>query len=296
MSDKVSQSQPEVDARSQGQVVHEKLANNIVAESDLRGALLALDSFLNTANCSIEKAVDENGAVGKLPPNVLEQSQSSFKSNLQRVVSSVADENYFNRFVVREVADEVIMSDDDDSDCERTDTEENDFEYDEEELLDIEAVKRAEELRSQMRTASEKVGKLRGAVVSKALSLSAREIGLLVGRQNREDNVDVDHLVESLWEPKFEGEAQQKQRQELEDAFRALRLQLGSVQQELPPKQEQIQTTLQAVREGLERERNESRTELAIRSQLMQRTDGSARNDCVEMSAEERLASIFAAL
>ena len=237
-----------------------KPRNNLVAESDLQGALKAIEiSFQELKNKALEQETDENGTA--VLSILLKRAQESLVSHVQRLVEPVSDAAYHEH-----LQRNIVEDDSDDSEQESDDDEPiSDDEFEEEELLDREVLQRARVLRQQVREASERASKLRSSVTDRAVSVAQREAALLVGPTNKPMKpYDAAAMARRLEQP-FSGEKSEKL-MEMEESLKSLTLSLQEMDGKVPDTMETLQETIDTIQMAMEQGTSLSQTERAIRS------------------------------
>lgn len=252
-----------------------KPSNNLVAESDLKATLGGIDECLE----GWKQKAEENASMNTL----LESAQVSLKTNLQRLVVSVPDDDYYQhlcRNITAEV-DQDDMSDEDD------DEPISDDEYDPEQLLDAEVLQRARVLRQQVREASERVHRLRASVTERAVSVAQREATLLVGtcKSNQNDKPYNADAVAAAFRQPFDGQKSAKL-VEMEESLQSLLTQLKEMDIKVPDTMETLQETIDTINTALGAH-TLSQTEHAIRSRS---NEGAAMNPNLTIPIAARLA------
>lgn len=138
--------------------------NNVVSQSDYQAALEALaETFQN---------IDETDPIAR---DLYQATHDSLVENLARVVQPVENSAYHAWIDPYHVVEDESDDDDEEQEQEATEEQEEDVgeqpdgqEIDEEDLLDINASQKAQQLRSQVRTLSERIQLIRERVLKKA--------------------------------------------------------------------------------------------------------------------------------
>jgi len=178
-------------------------SNTLVAESDLHALLEAMDErmeeLLTKVSSSTNNPLDP---AAERQREYLLQCRDSLRQNIGRIVEPISDEAFhmyrvqasknnnesslpiINASIHANGNDEKVESVvEHDEKEEENDDDDDDYEWDEEDLLDPQALQRVRELRQEARTQAAHVQAIRNEVVQKALDLAERQVQLLRRRQ-----------------------------------------------------------------------------------------------------------------
>jgi len=178
-------------------------SNTLVAESDLHALLEAMDErmeeLLTKVSSSTNNPLDP---AAERQREYLLQCRDSLRQNIGRIVEPISDEAFhiyraqasknnnesslpiINAGIHANGNDEKVESvvEHDEKEEENDDDDDN-YEWDEEDLLDPQALQRVRELRQEARTQAAHVQAVRNEVMQKALNLAERQVQLLRRRQ-----------------------------------------------------------------------------------------------------------------
>ena len=153
--------------------------NNLVAQSDLQKALDALGEHFENQQTPCTMEIDgkinnaNNFHLTTAGNHVLRACSSSLQENLIRMVQAVPDDDFQNALDKHHPPEDLVKKRDqfipenkDDEKYEVLDQDE--FQFEEEDLLDPKAIQQAKELRTKVRFLSESVQKLRRSVIQRA--------------------------------------------------------------------------------------------------------------------------------
>ena len=279
------------------------------------------DEATKTTTMSNENKKNDGADLDESPRCTMrERVKSSFESNLRRILEPLPDDEYYETFVKEEYEelqpidpnDDVVDGDDgNDTDREnrkaRTESQPIPHpprvEYDEEELLDREALSRAKQLREEVRVASAEVSTVRAAVVERATSMSQRETSLLLGglamTAGRDSKEQFD--LKGLWQrikdeqnrldvDEGENRLGDNRRETLERLVTALEL----LDRDLPATHGRLSRMLQTVHRGTDGVKSLSQTETAIRTRSSTDFDHGAVNaENASLPPDMAIASVF---
>lgn len=248
------------------------MANNLVADSDLRAVLQAIDNKLQES-CKEEMELYK----------MFQRASASLQENINNIVTAIPSEEYGVYTRVNHLDEKEEEIEDEEEDCVLS---EDSIEYDEEELLDLDAFERARGLRRQVREAAARVIKIRQDTTDKAVKLAHRKVSLIVGENDSSTEVfDVEAFQSRLNEIVCS-----KEHDELRQAFDSLSQSLEEMELEIPQKSEALQTTVETIEEGLAKQKFLSRTEEAIVSRESEGPTNEPVSVIVEMNGAQRLA------
>lgn len=249
-----------------------RFSNTSVAESDYKAALNGLDEYYSTTDNKLAK-----------------DSQSSLVSNIKRMINLIPDRD-FDRHV-----GSYHYSEDDDCVNERQDVstfndlddsyqlmEDEGDEYDDEDLLDPQALEQAQKLREQVRQIAQRIYNLRDSVVGRALGLA--ESPMIA------DNRPLTTIPREL--------STLKQNESGESitasALNSLRNRLSVSQlKQLPNKLRAFQDTLETIQTETRDDKPMSQTEKAILSQDDDDTNDRVSSEMSESSPQKKLTNFF---
>ena len=262
--------------------------NTLVAESDLQAAMQGLEERLKR---SLSK-YDDGDAVPSDNQNtrrLLQECGNSLKRNIERIVQPVTDEA-FHVFVKRN-------DDNDEDDGTKTEdagdsyetTNEEEEEYDEEDLLDPEAVQRVKELRQKIRAQAASVQKVRQEVLEQAVTIGQRQVHLWLGKYGDSSKAQAEIEVAAL-----DTTRSRKQVDEMHESVANMVTALHEIGKEIPDKLSSLQETVAAIEKSLSRkeEGTLSQTERAILSRDEDVAMG-LMNEVSDISPEKRLANFL---
>jgi len=228
--------------------------NNLVAESDLIAAVQAVrDRIASTKGSSVELQ------------HLLQECEHSLVQNIQRVVQPVTDEA-FHMYVYQQKQQEEETKTPDDS---------IDDDIDPEELVDQEAWKRVQELRSQVREKATSVQVLRDEICNQAVDLAQRQVKLM-STETTSMNEEMMNVSDNAAREKL---------QEMEHSLKIMQTALQQTQDGLPDKLSSLQDTIAAIEHSLNKGLSQTEQTIVSRSN----------DDMVDtdMAPEERLASFL---
>lgn len=215
--------------------------NTLVAESDLAMAIEAINERLSLA---LKSHQDENQC------QILRECASSLRSNINRLVQPLTDEA-FHTFVSSSYNDKAPGA----SVFEKV--------YEENEIVDEEALKKVQELRRTAREHASQIHSLRQSVLQDAVELAEQQVNQLVSNSSQEAQRVVKLDTNS-------GEAVEKATSRLEEmttTMMQLQTALEKASKELPQELSSLSETVQAVEEKMASEQQPlPKTEAAIRS------------------------------
>ena len=247
------------------------MANNLVADSDLRAVLQAIDNKLQEF-CKEEMELHK----------MMQKASVSLQQNLNNIVTAIPSDEY--GVYTRE--NPLVEEEEEEIEEEDSVLSEDSIEYDEEELLDLDALERARGLRCQVREAAARVVRIRQDTTSKAVELAHRKVSLIVGENDSSPTAfDVEAFQARLNETDCTEE-----HEELRRAFNSLSRALEEMEFEIPQKSEALRTTVETIEEGLIKQKSISRTEQAIVSKENEGLANAPVNEMSEMNGEQRLA------
>jgi hypothetical protein len=253
--------------------------NNLVAESDLDAALKALTRSLSSG--SPRGLVDHEAAAAEYE-SFATSCRDSLASNIHRVVQPVSDEAF--HLYIR--ANSGSVSDDDKDEeqeprRDRLDDVPDDF--DPEELLELEALQRVQQLRIQVREEATRVKTLRDSVLDRAVSLATRQVQLY------RDNMGIDNSTQES--SSTTPASYHSKLLEMEESLKQMQLALESTELELPDKLGNLQETIATI-EASWNKPNLSKVEQAIVSKRddMDVEDEDELKNLDTMDPEDRLA------
>jgi hypothetical protein len=248
-------------------------ANNLVAESDLRAVLQGIENKL------LESCKDDD----KLQP-IFQKASTSLQQNLNKIVEAIPDDEYG---VCTRTTNPQIDEDDDDGDEMEDDmADESSVEFDEDELLDSDALERARVLRQQVRDVAARVAANREATIALAVSLAQRKVNVIVG-----DSTDLPPFDSKAFQARLD-EATTTTDQELAQTLQGLADGLKEMEMQIPEKMETLQTTVETIQEALLVE-HVSQTELAIVSRENEGPEATTNIDLGDMDGEQVLAGFL---
>jgi hypothetical protein len=141
-------------------------ANNVVAQSDHTAALQAMEA-------TFRNAIDEETDLATR--TLFQAAQASLVQNLNGLIQPLEDDDYHGLVDPYHVVADDDDDDDDESDFDydyKSDEEEeqqvDDEDFDEEDLLDTKALQEAQQLRSQVRSMSQRVQQIRERVLEQS--------------------------------------------------------------------------------------------------------------------------------
>jgi hypothetical protein len=201
--------------------------NTLVAESDLQAAYAALDERL----LSIKNNKDP----------LLQECVASLQKNLDRIVQPISDEA-FHVYVKRNNNDDDGMDETTTAPAARA--VDDDEEYDEEDLLDPEALQRVKELREAARAQAASVQAVRRQVLDQAVELAQRQVRHWLGKQQAAETQDATTVVD---------ETTAQRVREMQASLVHLRAALERQTKELPRHLSGLQETVAVVEESLNR-------------------------------------------
>ena len=262
--------------------------NTLVAESDLQAAMQGLEERLKR---SISK-YDDGDAVPSDNQNtrrLLQECGNSLKRNIERIVQPVTDEA-FHVYVKRNDdndKDDGTKTEDAGDSYETTNEEEE--EYDEEDLLDPEAVQRVKELRQKIRAQAASVQKVRQEVLEQAVTIGQRQVHLWLGKYGDSSKAQAEIEVAAL-----DTTRSRKQVDEMHESVANMVTALHEIGKEIPDKLSSLQETVAAIEKSLSRkeEGTLSQTERAILSRDEDVAMG-LMNEVSDISPEKRLANFL---
>lgn len=267
-----------------------KVPNNVVALSDFQEALRG-------AERSIDLAIERDDSKENRPHNEMKNAllnvKASFNKNMGKVVKVLRDEEYYREYVKDSEGEDQIDMESCSADDLASIMSEPSVEYDEEALLDAEAVKRARELRGQLRVVAERMHNSREAVTTKVLSL-AEKSNQASRLPLEEIDFDIAKLNQRMDESSIAGASSDTpdHPSELDMALRSLISATDEVEGQLTPALQSLSGLIDTVEQNLGGESHLSQTERAIRSRS---NEGPERKEIEEVSksAVARLASFF---
>lgn len=247
--------------------------NNLVAESDLEAACEAIDRRLASTRIGRHDNAEQL-------PVLLEAIGTNLKAHLERVVQPLDDEAY-HVYVHRclKGGDDVTPTNN-----KATTVEENEF--DEQELIDEDALKRVQELRQQVREQATKVQLVRDAVLEKAVDLAERQVRVWMG-PNEPEKVAESSVDENVLRSKVS---------EMQVSLSTMKEALDKTLVALPGKLQSLQETVTTIEESFKKKPMLSQTEQAIISRdnegKSKKTPFGVHND-KDTAPEEQLANLL---
>lgn len=249
--------------------------NTLVAESDLQAALQSL------------REQDLSATSNDTLLLLRQECSVSLQRHLQRVVQPVSDEAFHVY-----VRDCIGVDDDDagnDSDEEQTsmDMINDDYDFDEEDLLDVEYLQKVQALRQQVRERAQQVQTLQSSVVEQSVQLATRQVNLLVTDRPQTQSVDEDKIVAV-----FSNESLLSQ---MDDSLQTMTTALNAASTQVPSKLQSLQETLTVIQKQQQRKEMRSSTEQAI---VRRDNDGSVASkattsDAPPLAPKDRLANML---
>lgn len=292
-----------------------------VAKSDFEQALKAIDTVMEAkqrqnnnqeADSEHEDSADSSDATKQQDNDDDERCrdlffkhiQNSLKERLHQVAEPVDDEVFHKRYrgpileqqIEEEQNEEAILQEEEEAIMKAADeavrraTEMTKEDYDEMELLDQDALKRARELRVQVREKAAGLKQQQEAVLERAIQLAQREIQLLTHDILQEEVKTESAIEEESKRAHAEAHAtRRKLLQQMSDSLQSLTDSLHrTVDGELPRNLRNFKETMQVVEESLKRNEQPqslSQTEQAI---LSRSNEGSnEEEECYSTSALE---------
>lgn len=239
--------------------------NNLVAESDLQAGIAALRAKFD-AKIAAAAANDDT-----VQCQLLADCSRSFTAKLQQIVQPISDEAYhvyLSRFNDDMVTCPAVAGEENDvlpaassrKSSRKTSTV-DEFEFDEEALVDQAAAVRVQELREAIRAQASTIQSLRAATLDRAVAVAERQVQLWSSSQTRAkapppSSSDASALLEQ------HRDAIEKMKASLSSMQAALQ-ETGSV---LPAKLRSFQLTLQEIERSLDKSGGSSKIEQAIYS------------------------------
>ena len=215
-----------------------------VLESHVRIALTAIDNTPTNINSSSSDVEEQTKMI-------LQDAKESFKSNILSVVEPTNEYPLPYESMIRRKRHSHAHTDDDSSSSEEEDEEVSlsssslEEEYDEDELLDQEAVKRVKELRNEMRTSANRISNLKSNVINQLIQKINQEIHKFQQSSSlckEEEQMDT-HSPQ-----------QQKEEEELkvmETSLQKLISRLQSIDTQMPDRLDHLQETIQTIQTTL---------------------------------------------
>lgn len=272
--------------------------SNLVAESDFEAVVKVIENIRgDSARYACDPSVDRQQL------ELLWQAcQSHYLDKLRRSTQPVSNEA-FHIYVKRNDADEETdgglkkSPQNDDA----TGHDEDKFTFEEDELLDMDALQRVQSLRQQVRESSKNIKQLRDSILERSVNLAARQVELWVGV------ADTKHDVQSPSEPPKDGQPDEnavincaetagQKIHDMQVSLKHMMQALQAAEVALPEKLDSLRETVHAIQNRLNRPEL-SQTELAIISRHNEGRGIKAKMDGIgidySIPAEERLANML---
>jgi len=252
-------------------------ANNLVAESDLRAVLQGIENKL------LESCKDDD----KLQP-IFQKASASLQQNLNNIVEAIPDDEYgvCTRPTNPHVDDGDDDEEDDDDEMEDEMAEGSSVEFDDDELLDSDALERARVLRQQVRDVAARVAANREATIALAVSLAQRKAHAIVG-----DSSDMPPFDAKAFQARLD-EATTTPENELAQTLQGLADVLQEMELQIPQKMETLQTTVETIQDAL-LVKHVSQTEQAIVSRDNEGPEAATNIDLGDVDGEQVLAGFL---
>lgn len=281
--------------------------NNIVAESDLKAAIAALQDKLNAKIAASDDPVQRQ---------LLTDCSNSLTAKIHQSVQPVADDA-FHVYLSRYKDDKITCPSDDDETVKAVvavpssaaaSTTTQIFEFEEEELIDQAAAAHVKELREEARTQAVIIQSLRATTLNRAVAIAERQVKLWLlsdagqqqqsngGDENKSKTMKLDASTMLLLE---------KHKASVEDMKSSLNIMQTALQEAgtvLPAKLQSFQATLQEIEASLNKQGGCSQIEKAIYSREKQVApmqsdddddDTTTTMDLRQLAPDQRLANLL---
>jgi len=282
----------------QQQLMSEEPCNNIVAQSDYDAALAAIesmfDNFQLSQNENLDHSLDQD-----MINEMYKNAKASLMNNVKRVVRPI-DDDVYNEYVDQYHIIEEEESDNDDADGDSDqdlgardeEIDEEEEEIDEEELIDMKAWKDAQELRTRIRTISDRVQSVRERVLKRTedgiLSSISKElidqpIEIIFDDTDGDASNDKENSGKNIGSNKNSIDTTAL-RESLRDLSKMLK---DPKWTHLPNKIQSLQDTIETVQKETTEGRVMSQTEVAITSLYNKTIDEASRRKVFDEDAEQ---------
>lgn len=255
-------------------MVHDSIPNGrnntLVAESDLHAAYTAMEGWLDQRLSGVD---DDSSTMMQQQRQQQQQQQrlfqdvvNSLKGNLDRIVQPISDEAFHALLFASKNGDfpttehEKVGTNSDKKQNNNEEEERKDVDFDEEELLDMDAFQRVKELREAARRQAARVVSIRTKVLREAVSRVEQNLEqwrCTTTRNLSEEELPMTTSYSDVVSVQLEGKVD-----EMQTALNQLRETLAVQSREIPRQLARFQDTVSTVAENLQRVPNQ--TDLAI--------------------------------